>query len=73
MGFTPKFRAANPPKPVEETAQPKAEDAPVDEGKPVDEAPAKPKMGFTPKFRAANPPKPVEETAQPKADDTPVA
>jgi hypothetical protein len=66
LGFVPKFKAANIPKPA-------ATDTPAEakpEGQPGT-TPA-PKLGFTPKFRAASPPKPVAEQAEPaKTEETP--
>lgn len=66
LGFTPKFRAAVPPKPVDE-------DKPA-ETKPAEQpaaAPA-PGLGFTPKFKAASPLKPAVEKAEPaKVEDKP--
>jgi len=57
LGFVPKFRAANIPKPVEED-KPEAIDPPA----PV------PKLGFVPKFKAANLPKPIAED-KPETDE----
>lgn len=66
LGFVPKFKAANIPKPA-------ATDTPA-ETKPEEQPAAAltPKLGFTPKFRAANPPKPAAEQAEPaKAEEAP--
>ncbi|MCC8425065.1 hypothetical protein [Mucilaginibacter sp. UR6-11] len=53
-GFTPRFKAAVPPKPVAEIAEEKKEDAPV--------TPA-PKVGFTPRFKAGVT-KPIETASE---------
>jgi hypothetical protein len=61
VGFTPRFKAAVPPKPVEETSEEKKEEVAAE--------PA-PKVGFTPRFKAGVT-KPVEEIAGEKTEETP--
>jgi hypothetical protein len=64
LGFTPKFRAAAPPKPA-------AEPSSTENKSEIPAEPAAtpaPKLGFTPKFRAAAPPKPAEPAAEKPAD-----
>jgi len=66
LGFVPKFKAANIPKPA-------TTDTPV-AAKPEEQPAATPapKLGFTPKFKAATPPRPAAEPGEPvKADETP--
>ncbi len=63
VGFTPRFKAAVPPKPVEET--------PVEKKVEVTAEPA-PKVGFTPRFKAGVT-KPVETPAEEKKEDAPAA
>lgn len=68
VGFTPKFRAANAPKPEEDAQQPQAEHPAEDTPSKEKPAAAPPKLGFTPKFRTANTPKPAKDT-QPQAEE----
>ena len=68
LGFTPKFRAAAPPKPAAESSSEDITETPAEPAV----APA-PKLGFTPKFRAATPPKPVEEKPADILPETPQA
>jgi hypothetical protein len=64
LGFTPKFRAAAPPKPV---GEPSAENK-IEAAEPA--ATPAPKLGFTPKFRAAAPPKPADGSSAEKPGET---
>ena len=66
LGFTPKFRAAAPPKPATEPSAESKTETPAE----PNPAPA-PKLGFTPKFRAAAPPKAIEPTEEKPADILP--
>lgn len=59
VGFTPRFKAAAPPKPAE---------VPAEEKKEETAAPAAPKVGFTPRFKAGVT-KPVEAPAEEKKED----
>ena len=66
LGFVPKFKAANIPKPptTDTTVDAKPEEQPA--------ATPAPKLGFTPKFKAATPPKPAAEPADlAKTEETP--
>ncbi|MDB5159137.1 MAG: hypothetical protein JWR50_3844 [Mucilaginibacter sp.] len=59
-GFTPRFKAAIPPKPAEEISEDKKAEAPVEE---------KPKVGFTPRFKAGIT-KPVDTPSEEKKEET---
>lgn len=63
-GFTPRFKAANLPKP--------AEPASTEEKKEEPAAPA-PKLGFTPKFKAASMAKPAEPASAEEKKEEPAA
>jgi len=75
-GFTPRFKAANMPKPVvseddkEEMSPTAVEENKVEEkpaeGESTPASPA-PKLGFTPKFRAGNIPKPADSEEKKEA------
>jgi hypothetical protein len=67
QGFTPRFKAANMPKPA--IIEEKTDETPAaTESAPI---PTPPKVGFTPRFKAANMPKPAvnEGNAEEKPTD----
>ncbi|GAC1309270.1 MAG: hypothetical protein NVSMB24_24450 [Mucilaginibacter sp.] len=59
LGFVPKFKAANMPKPA----------APTEEKKEDQTTPPPAKLGFVPKFKAANMPKPAAPAEEKKEDE----
>ncbi|MDB4924896.1 hypothetical protein [Mucilaginibacter sp.] len=61
VGFTPRFKAAVPPKPAETPAEEQKEEIPVSD---------KPKVGFTPRFKAGVT-KPAETPAEEKKEEAP--
>lgn len=63
VGFKPRFKAANSPKPTEEKAEEETANA---EGKPADKT-TSPTVGFKPRFKSSMVAKPVE-----KAEEKPV-
>jgi len=63
VGFTPRFKAAAPPKPAGETQEEKKEEAPIA---------TPPKVGFTPRFKAGVT-KPVEAPSkEKKTEEAPI-
>ncbi|MGF7081148.1 hypothetical protein [Mucilaginibacter sp. UYCu711] len=62
VGFTPRFKAAVPPKTVEETQEEKKEGVAAETA---------PKVGFTPRFKAGVT-KPVETLSEEKKEESPV-